>query len=44
MLLALTGLYGMNFEDMPELHFQYCYFAVLNILVVLSITLFYYFR
>jgi magnesium transporter len=43
-LAFITGLYGMNFEDMPELHFQYGYFAVLSILVVLFITLFYYFR
>jgi magnesium transporter len=43
-LAFITGLYGMNFEDMPELHFQYGYFAVLSILIVLFITLFYYFR
>ena len=43
-LAFITGLYGMNFEDMPELHFHYGYFVVLSILVVLFISLFYYFR
>ncbi len=43
-LAFITGLYGMNFEDMPELHIHYAYFAVLSILVVLFITMFYYFR
>jgi hypothetical protein len=38
------GLYGMNFEDMPELHFHYTYFVVLSILVVLFVASFYYLR
>ena len=43
-LAFITGLYGVNFEDMPELHIHYAYFAVLSILVVLFAALFYYFR
>jgi len=43
-LAFITGLYGMNFEDMPELHFHYTYFVVLSILVVLFVASFYYLR
>ena len=43
-LAFITGLYGMNFEDMPELHFHYAYVVVLSILAVLFAALFYYFR
>ena len=32
---AIAGIYGMNFEFMPELHWQYGYFAVLGVLVVI---------
>ncbi|WP_277962453.1 magnesium and cobalt transport protein CorA [Pseudomonas sp. RIT-To-2] len=27
---AVAGIYGMNFQNMPELHWQYGYFAVLG--------------
>lgn len=30
----VAGIYGMNFENMPELHWQYTYFVVLGGLVV----------
>ncbi|WP_339482258.1 MULTISPECIES: magnesium and cobalt transport protein CorA [unclassified Pseudomonas] len=31
---AVAGIYGMNFQDMPELSWQYGYFAVLGVIVV----------
>jgi magnesium transporter len=34
----IVGIYGMNFDDMPELHWRYGYFIVLGITVVLAIT------
>jgi magnesium transporter len=32
---AIAGIYGMNFENMPELKTQYGYFVVVGIIVVL---------
>jgi magnesium transporter len=43
-LAFITGLYGMNFDDMPELHFHYGYFLILAVLAGLFSFLFYYFR
>ena len=37
-LTLLTGWYGMNFENMPELHQPYAYFAMI-ILAVLIVTI-----
>ncbi|AEA70401.1 MULTISPECIES: magnesium and cobalt transport protein CorA [Pseudomonas] len=31
---AVAGIYGMNFQDMPELSWQYGYFAVLGVIAV----------
>jgi magnesium transporter len=41
---ALAGIYGMNFEDMPELKWQYGYFAILAVILVLCGFLFYRFK
>ncbi|MDP3294970.1 MAG: magnesium transporter CorA family protein [Nevskia sp.] len=35
-LTLITGLYGMNFDNMPELHWKYGYFMVLGVLVSLG--------
>lgn len=43
-LTLLAGIYGMNFEIMPELGWQYGYFAVLGLMVVLVIALMTIFR
>jgi magnesium transporter len=43
-LTFLAGIYGMNFENMPELHSSYGYFTVLGAMGVLAISLFIYFR
>ena len=32
---AIAGIYGMNFEHMPELESQYGYFAVLAVILVI---------
>jgi len=40
----IGGLYGMNFDYMPELEWRYGYFIVVGLLVVVSATLFRLFR
>jgi magnesium transporter len=40
----VAGVYGMNFSNMPELHWVYGYPLVLGIMVVLDCYLFYRFR
>jgi magnesium transporter len=37
---AVAGIYGMNFADMPELHWEYGYAFALGIIAVICITLF----
>ncbi|MCY1248177.1 Cobalt/magnesium transport protein CorA [compost metagenome] len=41
---AIAGIYGMNFDDMPELKFRYGYFVVLAVIIGLCLTLFRFFR
>lgn len=41
---AVAGLYGMNFEHMPELHWRYGYPAVLTLIVVVCAALYVRFR
>jgi magnesium transporter len=43
-LTLIAGIYGMNFETMPELHFRYGYPAVLAGMAVIAGALFWYFR
>lgn len=37
---AIAGIYGMNFENMPELHVRYGYFIVLGVIVVICLWLY----
>ena len=41
---AFAGIYGMNFEFMPELHWKYGYFLIVAVIVALMIALFFAFR
>ena len=41
---ALAGIYGMNFEHMPELHSVYGYPAVMSVIAVICLTLYRRFR
>lgn len=43
-LTLITGIYGMNFDNMPELHGKYSYFIVLGIMISLGAGMFYLFR
>ena len=42
-LTFIAGVYGMNFENMPELHSRYGYFATLLIMVVVAIAMLFFF-
>lgn len=40
----IAGLYGMNFEFMPELHQKYGYYATLGVMLIIVIATFIYFK
>ena len=41
---VLTGVYGMNFDNMPELHTHYGYFVTIAVMLVLDTSLYLQFR
>lgn len=41
---AMAGIYGMNFEFMPELTWRYGYFAVIGLILAICMFLYYKFR
>lgn len=43
-LTFIAGVYGMNFENMPELKWQYGYFGVWGIMILVLIGMIYYFK
>jgi magnesium transporter len=43
-LSFLAGLYGMNFENIPELHARYGYYILLGVMVGIAVTLLALFR
>jgi magnesium transporter len=43
-LTFLAGIYGMNFENIPELKFKYGYFVLLGIMVFITICAIWYFK
>ncbi|MBH0123457.1 magnesium transporter, partial [Rhodococcus sp. CX] len=40
----IAGIYGMNFDRMPELHWEYGYYLVVGVIVVSTVALFLTFR
>jgi len=42
-LTFLAGIYGMNFQYMPELDDRYSYFAVLGVMVLIAMTMLFFF-
>jgi magnesium transporter len=36
----VAGIYGMNFDNMPELHWKYGYFIVLGVMLLIMISLY----
>ncbi|WP_339316494.1 magnesium/cobalt transporter CorA [Paenibacillus sp. FSL R10-2734] len=43
-LTVITGIYGMNFDHMPELHTKYGYFGVIGVMLTLGCGMLYVFR
>lgn len=43
-LTFIAGVYGMNFQNMPELHAHYGYYIVLCIMLIVAITMLLFFR
>ncbi len=43
-LTFIAGIYGMNFENIPELKFEYGYYALWGVLVVIFLAMLYYFK
>ena len=43
-LTFIAGIYGMNFDNMPELHYRYGYFILLGIMVFIFLMMLIYFR
>jgi len=43
-LALIAGIYGMNFEHMPELHWRYGYPGVLLVMLLITVILYYYFK
>ncbi|TXB61558.1 magnesium/cobalt transporter CorA [Phaeodactylibacter luteus] len=43
-LTFLAGIYGMNFDHMPELHWRYSYYVLWAVMALISAALIYYFR
>ncbi|PNK61929.1 magnesium/cobalt transporter CorA [Psychrobacter sp. FDAARGOS_221] len=41
---AVAGIYGMNFDFMPELHYEYAYFVILGTIFVTCLILYYQFK
>jgi magnesium transporter len=41
---AIAGIYGMNFDNLPELHWRYGYFIVLGVIAAICAGLFWRFR
>ena len=43
-LTFIVGVYGMNFDNMPELHWEYGYFMIVGFMVLLLLGMIYYFK
>ncbi|GLB49647.1 magnesium/cobalt transporter CorA [Neptunitalea lumnitzerae] len=43
-LTFIAGIYGMNFDNMPELHYKYGYHVVWGVMLLIFILMIYYFK
>jgi magnesium transporter len=43
-LTFIAGIYGMNFENMPELHYRYGYFVIWGIMLFITLMMIIYFK
>jgi magnesium transporter len=40
----IAGVYGMNFDNLPEIHWQYGYFYFWGLIILITVNLFIYFK
>ncbi len=43
-LTVITGIFGMNFDHMPELHWKYGYYVVLGVMALIGGSVYWFFR
>lgn len=43
-LTFIAGIYGTNFDVLPELHYKYSYFIMLGVMVLVALGMLYYFK
>ena len=43
-LTFIVGVYGMNFDHMPELHYKGSYFAVWGIMIGITVVIYFWFK
>jgi magnesium transporter len=43
-LTFIAGIYGTNFDHVPELHYQYSYFIMWGVMIVVALFMLFYFR
>ena len=43
-MTVIVGIYGMNFENMPELKFKYGYFIVMGFIFAIGVVMMFYFK
>ena len=43
-LTFIAGVYGTNFDNLPELHFKYGYFIMLGVMLVVAVSMIFYFK
>jgi magnesium transporter len=43
-LTFIVGVYGTNFDNVPEFHFKYGYFAMWGVMIIVSVIMLIYFR
>lgn len=43
-LTFIAGIYGMNFDNIPELHYEYGYFILMGVMFVIFVFMLIYFR
>ena len=42
-LTFIAGVYGMNFDNMPELHSRYGYYATWGLMIVVALIMLFFF-
>lgn len=43
-LTLISGIYGMNFDNMPELHTRYGYYITLSVMLLIFLSMLYFFK